>query len=131
MVFWGDFERLLVVADVWLVLSFAVFTYRRIERFEDGSRMGEKLYDHVLAVAIVALTCKFMWGEVTAVRVSGWKDYLPDFWNWLDWTCYVLLLTVVFTSWKFPDLSQSWEQKRIICDTWVRADSVLYAMPQL
>ena len=113
---------------IWLVLSFSVFTYRRIEY---GYEMGEKIYDHILAAAVVGLTCKFMWGEITAVRVGGWKDYLPDFWNWLDWTCYILLMIVVTTSWKFPDLSASWEQKQVICDTWMRADAVLYAMPQL
>jgi len=129
---WDTFGQKKIMEEfrfyVWLVLSFGIFTYRRIE---DGFEMGEKLYDHLLALAIASLTISFMWGEVTAVRVGGWADYLPDFWNWLDWTCYIMMLLVVVQSWKLPDFSASWEQKEIICDPWERMPAVMYAIPQL
>jgi hypothetical protein len=59
-----------------LVVAFSLFTWRRI----DGEpRIGNWYSDHVLAAAVCALTCLFMWGELTALRVAGWVDYLPDF----------------------------------------------------
>lgn len=113
---------------LWLVITFSGFTYRRIEyRFE----IGEYVADHLLAAAVFGLTCLFMWGEVTAVRVGGWADYLPDFWNWMDWTCYITMITVVTQSWKLPDFEASWEQKDLVSPVWNTQPEVMFAVPQL
>ena len=59
-----------------LVVAFSLFTWRRIDA---EPRIGNWFIDHGLAAAVCALTCLFMWGELTALRVAGWADYLPDF----------------------------------------------------
>jgi hypothetical protein len=111
-----------------LVLSFGVFTIRRIE---NGWNMGQVWYDHVLALVIAVLAISFMWGEVTAVRVGGWAEYLPDFWNWLDWTCYIMIMLVVLGSYEQPKWKESWDQNEVICEPWHLQPAVMYAVPQL
>ena len=113
---------------LWLVLSFGVFTIRRIE---NGWNMGQVWYDHVLALVIAVLAISFMWGEVTAVRVGGWAEYLPDFWNWLDWTCYIMIMLVVLGSYEQPKWKESWDQNEVICEPWHLQPAVMYAVPQL
>lgn len=113
---------------LWLVVTFSGFTYRRIEY---GFEMGQSVFDHVLAALVVGLTFRFMWGEVTAIRVAGWVEYLPDFWNWMDWSCYITMLSAVIQSWKLPNFEASWEQKQLVSPTWDVQPPVLFAVPQL
>lgn len=73
-----------------LVLAFSLFTWRRIDaqppiigKHIIGDAFGQHTIDHLLAAAVILLTSVFMWGELTAVLVTGWAEYLPDFCEYL------------------------------------------------
>ena len=49
----------------------------------------------------------------------------------MDWSCYILLLTVIKQTYVAPNFDESFKKGHLVCDTWPLADGILFALPQL
>jgi hypothetical protein len=88
-------------AYLWLVFLFSIFTVRTVDRGPFGE-VGT-FFDHCVVIAAVCLTMWFVATETWSLAAQGWPQYLADGWNWVDWSCYVLVIYCLLSGidWSF------------------------------